>query len=166
MALTEIANEGVRKSTWQIINFLQDMATKGELKVQWVLRTRSGIKLQPSEKLEKQQPAILTYQPITADYFLNTTSEGGMFTEDGDQNQYQTAILQRLSKRFTPKIVSQGFQGPYIPDRLILAELHVSYTDHWHDAGDIDICDSRTGSLKIKGQSDELIEKLHEYLRR
>jgi len=165
MTLTEIANKSVGKSTWQIRNFLQEMVLQGELEVRRILRTRTGIKLQPSEELIDYQPAILTYQPTTADYFFNTSGHGGIFTDDSDQDQYTNAILQRLAKKITPRIVSQDFQVPYIPKKFILAELHVCYTDSWHDASDVDICDSRTGNLRITGQSDELIEKVHEFLK-
>ena len=165
MTLAEITSESIGKSIWSIKNFLEEMIKKGELSAKQILITRSRIKLEPTEKIEERHLVILSYQPTTADYSFNTTGYGGCFTEDGDQSQYQNAALKRLAKKFNKRMLTNNFSEIDIPDKFVIAELHASYTDDWRAGTDIDYLDSRTGNLKITGQPDELIERVHEFLR-
>lgn len=161
MALIESANESAGKSVGQIRNFLETLIG---LRIQLVLGTENRIGFSSSEKLEERQPAILSYYPTRGDYFFNSNNKRGASLEDG-HIQYQSCVLQKLGKMFSPWWFRSSYNGLYVPEKLITAELYVSYTEHWVVSESRDICNSNIGRLKIRGRSDDLIEKIHRFLR-
>jgi len=158
--LAEVVNENVGKGSFEMICFFKDLVKSGKLKA-YALDGR----LTPVNDFNTYQPFVLEDSETGFMYALRISSEGGMFTNDGDsQTIYDRCVVQKLNSKDKDKI-SDELRLLTVPGEMVSARLNVNRDDDWDSSGESDYISASRGRLVVEGENDGLFTKICEFVR-